>query len=536
MPFGYVPQQFVDNSMCVPGTWPAPVGSFQVANPGLVGGFQTPGNYVIGAKSQNLQQVCGTQNCQGIPAVGPVESFQAGPVGRFQAISDPQCAAGAEQILQGVPQQFTVPAPDPSPDRTNEAWLTKDAAMRRRVQFGLDVSIIADFIESCEFVSLGNFCGVARALQALDVKKYAYPFDWLRSPTFGVIHCLETDFEDFLTYTVARDEGPKGHLFGSTHWGGSFWHHNIVTQKTKDDFVRRIERFYGNGEVPRETSRVFVRALNSTRELDDCVRLHQALKRALPSARRIYLLVLLDMQSDLTPARLQDYDDTLLFCKVHESLFANNGAQWSMEKQGVAYAEQIAFAISVWCGELRAKSQIRGFSDIHALGHACDSFEGGSCAIELFFPRKFQGQMIKINSRSQPRATRTSSQNAESPRVSGGGTGGPGIVHRLKSLQARLMGSKDGNSDDGGELYFSDAQERGRQRQIIPAPIEQEMRYRPLSRSLSRSKSQERDLPSQGRINGSSVPEPVQAELGWVPGQGFLSREASPHNRYGQRN
>merc|ERR1740122_158313 len=384
---GSVPQQFIGHPIHAVGAHPGPVGSlqlgnpgpvrsFQPGNPGPVGSFQAAGEYVGGRNSQNLQQVGGAHSFPVMPAVGPVGGLPVGPVGSFQASCAPQFEPGMQQIVQGAPKQYTVPqkqSPGPSPDNPNEAWLNKDAAMRRRTEFGIDD--LTKFIESCEFVSLGNFCGVARALQALDVKKYSYPFDGVRSQTFGVIHCLETDFEDFLTYTVARDEGPKGHLFGSTHWGGSFWHHNIVTQKTKDDFVRRIERFYGNAEVPPEKNRVFVRALNSTRELDDCVRLHQALKRALPKAR-IYLLILLDMQSDLTPARLLDYSDCMLFCKIPETLFANNGAQWSMEKQGVAYAEQIAFAIRVWNGDPRAKSQIKEFSDMHALAHACDGFDG----------------------------------------------------------------------------------------------------------------------------------------------------------------
>merc|ERR1740122_536840 len=409
---GSVPQQFIGHPIHAVGAHPGPVGSlqlgnpgpvrsFQPGNPGPVGSFQAAGEYVAGGNSQNLQQVGGTHSFPVMPAVGPLGGLPVGPVGSFQASCAPQFEPGTQQMVQGAPQQYIIPqrqasqfasgmqeivqgapkqytvpqkqSPGPSPDNPNEAWLNKDAAMRRRTEFGIDD--LTEFIESCEFVSLGNFCGVARALQALDVKKYSYPFDWVRSPTFGVIHCLETDFEDFLTYTVARDEGPKGHLFGSTHWGGSFWHHNIVTQKTKDDFVRRIERFYGNAEVPPEKNRVFVRALNSTRELDDCVRLHQALKRALPKAR-IYLLILLDMQSDLTPARLLDYSDCMLFCKIPETLFANNGAQWSMEKQGVAYAEQIAFAIRVWNGDPRAKSQIKEFSDMHALAHACDGFDG----------------------------------------------------------------------------------------------------------------------------------------------------------------
>eukprot|EP00971_Amphidinium_carterae_P246041 4886788-Amphidinium_carterae.1 len=106
-------------------------------------------------------------------------------------------------------------------------------------------------------------------MQSLGLKKYSYPFDWVRSPAFGIIHCLETNFADFLTFTVSQEAGVAGHLFSKSHWGGSFWHHNPEDPKTCQDFTRRAERLYGLGEVPPQQPRFFAWAINSTNELDE---------------------------------------------------------------------------------------------------------------------------------------------------------------------------------------------------------------------------------------------------------------------------
>ena len=109
---------------------------------------------------------------------------------------------------------------------------------------------------------------------------------------------MDSEFADFLTYGFVRNEGHKGTLFGRTAWGGSFWHHDITKQKTKDDFARRIERFYGRKEVPSTKPRVFVRAVNSSKEVLQSFRLLEALRAALPNSK-IRLLMLVDMQTTL---------------------------------------------------------------------------------------------------------------------------------------------------------------------------------------------------------------------------------------------
>lgn len=233
-----------------------------------------------------------------------------------------------------------------------EPWLSKDAQRVRRFELGLNDDKASKFLERCEFISLGSYCGVSRALQALGLKKFSYPFDWLRSPIEGVAHLMDSDFADFLTFSIMEDKGQVGKLYGSTRWGGSFWHHDPEQPKTRDDFVRRIERLYGLQEVPPNKPRVFVRAVNSTRELDSTLVLYEALCRALPRAE-VFLLMLIDFQSETGPLKITgagSVGDHVLFYRIHESLFAENGRNWTMQQESEAYAEGIAFASGVWAG------------------------------------------------------------------------------------------------------------------------------------------------------------------------------------------
>ena len=78
-----------------------------------------------------------------------------------------------------------------------DPYLSPEKQRARRDAAGLGDGETLTFCESCEFVSLGCFCAVAHALQALGLKKATYPFDWNRSPVEGVIQCLQRDFEGF---------------------------------------------------------------------------------------------------------------------------------------------------------------------------------------------------------------------------------------------------------------------------------------------------------------------------------------------------
>jgi len=309
------------------------------------------------------------------------------------------------------------PAPTPRKatdflDNAQETWLQKPQTDARRGALGLGAGARdALFAEQCEFVSLGGYCAASRALQALDLKKYSYPFDWTRSPASGVIQCLEQGFRPFFTYSFEADKGICGHLLGGSDWGGSFWHHDIRSPEVRNDFARRIDRLFGRREVPSTTPRVFVRSVNSSGELYLTQALFGALRRALPGAP-IYLVLLVDNQSEIGPLRVAGPDsDKILICRIHENLYAANGTNWSMEKQCEAYSEAVAFAIRFWAGNPGAVTSVEECPSMQHLMAMIAPFEGGDASRELFFARR-------VASHSMPH-TMMSGQMHGSPVASG---------------------------------------------------------------------------------------------------------------------
>lgn len=281
-----------------------------------------------------------------------------------------------------------------------EKWLSAEATRGRRERLGLDEADLSSFVQAREFVSLGCFCGVARALQAIGMKRFAYPFDWVRAPCDGVIHCLDNAFEDFLSFTaMTQPTFVKQPVFTSAQWGGSFWHHDPSAPATAGDFTRRVERLMGLREVAPDGPRVFVRAINCTRELVLQRQLLVALRRALPKSE-VRLLVLVDFQPSSGLRALAEVpSDELLFSFVHEDLFGLNAdkqPQWTMERQSEAYADAIGLACKFWAGRPEAASSLVELPDLSGLAASCTQWDGGCPANELFYPRRFQGSKITM--------------------------------------------------------------------------------------------------------------------------------------------
>merc|ERR1712136_160293 len=287
---------------------------------------------------------------------------------------------------------------------SRDPHFSPDKQLARRSQAGIASGESKRFGENCEFVSVGCFCAVAHALQSLGLKQYTYPFDWNRSPSDGVMHCLQTNFSDFLDYGFVRDEGHKGKLFGGTAWGGSFWHHDITKPKVRADFKRRIERFYGRKEVAACKTRVFVRAVNSTSELASVLDFQRVLQEALPDAK-IFLLDLVDLQ---TSSGLMSVSgaagDNILFARIHESLFAQCTRHWSIEKHSNAYSEAIAQAVQWWAGDRNMSRRVAEFESLQDMFSVIDPFDGGSTKDQLFTPVRSGARPVapSVNSLAKP--------------------------------------------------------------------------------------------------------------------------------------
>lgn len=307
----------------------------------------------------------------------------------------PKCQPHMEALAYAaLPRHCLTDSTAQEPTGTEE-WLSVKAQRYRHDSLQLTKPKAATFIRDCEFVSLGSYCAVARALQCVGVKRFSYPFDWVRSSSEGVINCLEAKFEGFLSYAFTFEhEGMK--VYGGSKWGGSFWHHDPDAASTQTDMARRVDRLFGKAEVPASRMRVFVHAVNSSSELELCIRLHQVLRRALPETH-VYLLILVDFQTSLGPVCLSGHD-SLIIWRVHESnhpmengtgKWAQTG-KWTMQKQSEAYSQGLAFAIRLWSGEEGLFSQVRIVPDLMALCQACDAFAGSDPTKELWLPKKIQ--------------------------------------------------------------------------------------------------------------------------------------------------
>jgi hypothetical protein len=265
-------------------------------------------------------------------------------------------------------------------------WLEPALIQERCQRLGLKQHAVAGFVEQAEFVSLGCFCGVTRALQCLGLKRYTYPFDWVRSNTPATICCLQTDFKHFTTHSfVGEGPGPGLQLYGGSKWGGSFWHHNPDDAKVQAGFQRRISRLYGKLEVPPERTRVFCISLNSLTDLASIPKLRMLLEEKLPKAE-IYLLVFIDNQPAYGPIRLEcEHDDHIIFYWIHQEMFDEMGRTWSEQKHAEAYADGLAAALRLWTGTMSTKD-IPELDNYVELFEACNNFDGGNPAERLYWP------------------------------------------------------------------------------------------------------------------------------------------------------
>jgi len=207
----------------------------------------------------------------------------------------------------------------------------------------------------------------------------------------GITHCLDTDFEDFLTYTHVKED--NGHtVYANTRWGGSFWHHDVEDEKVQQAFGRRVDRFLGFAEVPQDKAKVFVRVLNSTRELDEVLSLMESLRCKFPSAP-IFLLLIVDMQDDAGPKCLEvDEEARILFHFVPRHTVYKPGLQGEedYDHRVSAYADVIASSVRLWAGGVEGMS-LRRFSNMAQLAASCTQWDGGNCGVELFAVQFFRG-------------------------------------------------------------------------------------------------------------------------------------------------
>jgi len=180
-------------------------------------------------------------------------------------------------------------------------------------------------------------------------------------------------------------------------WGGSFWHHDVESAQVRDIFDRRISRLLGmTPEVPASKPRVFVRLVSSTVELDLTMQLHQLLKEQLP-ASRIYLLMMADFQQIEETIILPDAD--VLLYRVHEHIFTAS-KNFTRSACCENYARALTRAVGIWCGSRCVDGSDGKVSTEASLSQAIARFnqmDSGDPGSEVYCPRRFRGQRIKLD-------------------------------------------------------------------------------------------------------------------------------------------
>mmetsp|Transcript_52619 Transcript_52619/g.125694 ORF Transcript_52619/g.125694 Transcript_52619/m.125694 type:complete len:412 (+) Transcript_52619:109-1344(+) len=280
----------------------------------------------------------------------------------------------------GMPSNATPgPAPDVDKFIKQDPMFAPERIQERQMQYGLLAPNVKEFLDTVEFVSLGNYCAPSNALQAMGLRNFAYPLDWVRSPTRGIIQLFRSDFRDFFTGQPVPG-GEHGVVYHNTAWGGSFWHHDIQNAKTKADLQRRVDRILGKKEVPKTQPHAFVRTVNSSEEIDQSFELHKALKSVYNAP--VKLLTCIEFQSSEGPIGLQGHGgDDLLFYRVHEKYsFVSR-----LEERAQGYWAPIALAAKLWSGEAQSMPQVSSLQEVRSL---CDPIDGGNPGTELFAAKK----------------------------------------------------------------------------------------------------------------------------------------------------
>jgi len=315
--------------------------------------------------------------------------------GLVASVVDPkaaQVATGGNQTVTNQPWDAHLEDPRL---QTGYSFVPEMSSEERRSALKLCGPRVTEFMEKCEFISLGCYCAPSYAMQLLNLRKNSYPFDWTRSSLEGILHCMENRFEDFLTYST-YNMVDQHVVFGGTRWGGSFWHHNLEAPMTVEDMTRRIHRFLGTGDVSPKVPRVFVRIVNSTREIGQAIRLRESLKQHFPEAQDIYLLLLVELQMERGPIAVTapEGQGIFFFCFTEEE-FRQQPApnHHPLSVSGARCAEALATAVKWWAGEV-LEGQVRSVDSLAELSKCIYQFDGGDPARELFVPRRFWGQQL----------------------------------------------------------------------------------------------------------------------------------------------
>lgn len=252
---------------------------------------------------------------------------------------------------------------------------------------------------------------------------------------------------------------------------------------TRQDMARRVSRFYGRENVPMSMPRVFVRGVNSTREINALLRFKRCLRDSLPGEQDIFILLIVELQAEEGAMGITGPDGHgLLVYGIPETETMYNMSQGmdAFRLASESYTRALAFAIKHWAGE-SDPGKVRMFANANQLSAACTQFDGGDPGRELFTPRKFYGQQMAAlteTTRLQALLAKVQSQMFVIPQDTD--VGGPFPVQCFgRNLRVMLpAGSRPGNVL---HLYLNDstlsatvaAMSEGQMVPVGQAPVEE---------------------------------------------------------------
>merc|ERR1719182_1245275 len=143
--------------------------------------------------------------------------------------------------------------------------------------------------------------------------------------------------------------------------------------------------------------RVFVRVINSSREIHAAIRFRKTLCSSLLGEPHVYMLFIVDMQTFEGAMSIEGQDGHgLLFYAIRESETTHNITQGAEAFRlcSETYTRAIAFAITHWAAG-GSSENVQMFANLNELCAACVQFDGGDTGRELFTPRKFYGQQME---------------------------------------------------------------------------------------------------------------------------------------------
>ena len=154
-----------------------------------------------------------------------------------------------------------------------------------------------------ECIGLGETCTVGAALQAFELRKAAYPFDWIISPYASLCSVLEQNFQDFLNPSYLSVRSDKHgiinkyglvfvHDFPTIHYLGDpknddLINENVLSQEwikflpdIQEKYDRRIERLR---DTCMSSKKIYFIRHGGIRSRDEACILRNILKTTYPS-------------------------------------------------------------------------------------------------------------------------------------------------------------------------------------------------------------------------------------------------------------